>query len=275
MADVFEDRKKLYPWRARLFQTIWQTENLDWLLLTKRPENIARLIEQAGEYYVCRDGVIRDISREIIAWGFGGYLPSNIWLGASIENMQTAKERIHHLVAATAPVKFLSCEPLLDWLDLSFWLFKCRECQQRFDYSAGFSLFTQESGQGECSLDMHEIIPAPLLDWIIIGGESGLHARPFNLDYALALLTQCQQAGVPVFVKQMGAVPVISANAWKALDNKPALKARIHYNIPAGYLALKFNDPKGADPAEWPAEFRIQQFPQPKAWKDMPGIIGT
>jgi protein gp37 len=92
-ADVFEPRADLDPWRARLWTTIEATPELDWLLLTKRPEHVARAVPPN--------------------WWTGSW-PSNAWLGATIEAPQGASiQRVGHLVSLPAPIRFASCEPLL------------------------------------------------------------------------------------------------------------------------------------------------------------------
>lgn len=98
MADVFEDRRDLDPWRGRLAGLIAATPNLDWLLLTKRPERAAALAPWGA------------------AW------PRNVWLGATVETQDVAEERLPALAAVPARVRFLSCEPLLAELDLATWL---------------------------------------------------------------------------------------------------------------------------------------------------------
>ena len=97
MADVFESRSDLDPWRERLWDLIAQTPSLDWLLLTKRPDEIASDVPWSSEW------------------------PSNIWIGTTIESQEWTP-RIEHLVKLPARVRFLSCEPLLGPLDLSAWL---------------------------------------------------------------------------------------------------------------------------------------------------------
>lgn len=97
MADVFEFRAELNVWREKLWDLIERTPNLDWLLLTKRPQRIA-LHNRWG------------------AW------PSNIWLGTTVENQKTADERIPHLLENSASVCFLSCEPLIGPVDISRYL---------------------------------------------------------------------------------------------------------------------------------------------------------
>jgi protein gp37 len=95
LCDVFEDRPDTFLWRDDLFShLIERTPNLDWLLLTKRPENVKRS------------------------------LPANVWMGTSVENQKEANKRIPELLKIPATVRFLSCEPLLGPLDLSGYL-KC------------------------------------------------------------------------------------------------------------------------------------------------------
>jgi protein gp37 len=95
MADVFEDRADLEASRARLWRLIDETPRLDWLLLTKRPENVGRLVPWGGDW------------------------PANVWLGATAENQKWLERRAPHLLSSSARVLFLSCEPLLGGLDLS------------------------------------------------------------------------------------------------------------------------------------------------------------
>jgi protein gp37 len=93
LADVF-DNKVPPEWRHDLFRLIGSTPSLDWLLLTKRPQNIAKMLPS--------DFVL------------AGRPPHNVWLGTTVENQAEANRRIHHLRAVPAAVRFLSCEPLLD-----------------------------------------------------------------------------------------------------------------------------------------------------------------
>jgi protein gp37 len=97
MADVFEWRADLNEHRARLFQLIDETPNLDWLLLTKRPQHILRMTPW------------RD------AW------PHNVWVGTTVENQRFADLRLPQLLRVPARVRFLSCEPLLGPLNLRSW----------------------------------------------------------------------------------------------------------------------------------------------------------
>lgn len=91
LADVFEDRAELVAPRQRLFELIEYTDGLDWLLLTKRPENMTRLAPAAW--------------RE--AW------PHNVWAGTTAEDQDWYNERWRHLSMVPAAVRFISAEPLL------------------------------------------------------------------------------------------------------------------------------------------------------------------
>jgi len=91
LADVFEDRDELIEPRGRLFRLIEETTNLDWLLLTKRPQNIMDMVPDSWQK--C--------------------FPHNVWAGTSVEDQATADERIPYLSRTPVAVRFLSVEPLL------------------------------------------------------------------------------------------------------------------------------------------------------------------
>lgn len=98
MSDVFERRADLNPWREKLWGLIETTPMLDWLLLTKRPQNISSMAPWKDDW------------------------PENVWLGTTVENQRFASSRLPHLLKHKASVRFLSCEPLLGPIDLSDWL---------------------------------------------------------------------------------------------------------------------------------------------------------
>src|SRR5690606_3921590 len=89
IADVFEDHPDVAEPRKRLWNLIEATPWLRWLLLTKRPENIAAMAPWGAEW------------------------PPHVWVGTSVENQRFAEERIPILLRVPAAVLFLSCEPLL------------------------------------------------------------------------------------------------------------------------------------------------------------------
>lgn len=203
LADVFEDRAELVPWRKDLFALIAKCPDLDWLLLTKRPENIARMLPA-------------DFSAK--TW-------PNVWLGTTVEDQKRANERIPYLVGVDAAVRFLSCEPLLEAVDLSKWL--------------------DEDATGFIGL----------IDWVIIGGESGSDARAFDLAWVRSLINQCRDGGraeaVP-FVKQMGHKPVETRRC-----DIPACNCGGTHVHPVLFEDSAY----GGEPDEWPVDLRVREFP--------------
>lgn len=209
LSDVFEDRPDLAPMRAELFAAIVACPDLDFLLLTKRPENMVRLARDAG---------------------WSGAWPSNVWAGCTVESQAMAHERIPHLLQVPASVRFLSCEPLLEPLDLAWAMHGFRPGEGVWEHQCSA---VAPDGLRQCGgyPDHHGI------SWVIVGGESGPGARPFDLRWASAIQSQCKAASVAFFMKQMGA---------HAID---------------GTGRLHFKDKAGADPAEWPVELQEQAFP--------------
>ena len=172
MCDIFEDRPDLEEHRTRLFDLILQTPHLTWLLLTKRAENMARLLPQSW----------KPIS-------LSNSFPKNVWLGVTAENQAAADKRIPLLLEIQAPVRFVSCEPLLGPVDLT----ELGEVDSAATYNALTGEFSGNTdGRG------------PVLDWVIAGGESGAKARPMHPDWARSLRDQCRATDIPFFFKQWG-----------------------------------------------------------------------
>lgn len=203
--DVFEDRRDLDVHRERLWALIETTANegstygiltgagLDWLLLTKRPEHIMRLIPER--------------------WRAG--LPPNVWVGTSVED-EAATARLDALREVPAVVRFVSFEPLLE------------------------AVRPNLSG----------------IAWAIVGGESGGKARPCALEWIEDLVAQCREAGVAPFVKQLGAVVVSEERAVE----DPAEQREFGLSSKWAWRA-GLRDSHGGDPAEWPADLRVREFP--------------
>lgn len=171
LADVFEDREEVAPWRADLFDLIAQTKSLDWLLLTKRPENVNCMVPAR--------------------WLAPGLWPVNVWIGTSVENQAAADERIPHLLEVPAQVRFLSMEPLLGYVDLS-------------GRTVDDVWIDQDYADSDPELGRVVAREGWPIHWVIVGGESGEHARPMLEPWARYALYQCGAAGVPFFFKQWG-----------------------------------------------------------------------
>lgn len=179
LADVFDPEWPAGV-RERLLHLIDATPCLDWLLLTKRPELIEPLMQDAmhGNFDRLRT--------------FAEHMP-NVWLGVTAENQQRAAERVPVLMDIGARVRFLSCEPLLSGLDLT----RLDDADNnRFNALTGA---IGVEGRGWTSPDRQRAI-----HWVIAGGESGPGARPAHPDWFRGLRDQCQAAGVPFLFKQWG-----------------------------------------------------------------------
>ncbi len=167
-------------------------------------------------------------------------LMPNVWIGATIVNQEEADRDVPRLVALPAAVRFVSYEPALGPVNWD----KC--------------------GEG--------------INWLIIGGEStqGAAARDFRVEWARQTVAACKAAGVPVFVKQMGS-RVIDRNdagfdgcdrrAWPLRPDgcDPDVEHEIHgyvENYQGADVRVKLVDRAGADPAEWPKELQVQEFPE-------------
>lgn len=273
-------------WLADLLALICATPSLDWQLLTKRPELWMDRMELAYAYIAahCTRYTFK-VQQQVAQWMRGNPLP-NVWIGCTVEDQRRADERIPALLAIPARVRFLSMEPLLEAVDLGSWLgdYDCHACNCRF-WSDGLSSLDVTSvgfrcdedcrvGDGSCNCGV-EICPHCQTDngdgnsdatvglrsesdeeyhptgiqWVIVGGESGPSARPFNLHWARSIVRQCKYAGVSVFVKQMGDKPqIIDKPCYDPLCN-------------CGTALLQFKAHHGADPAEWPEDLRVQEFP--------------
>ncbi|MGH7461577.1 MAG: phage Gp37/Gp68 family protein [Longimicrobiales bacterium] len=174
LADVFDNQVD-QAWRADLFQLIEATPNLDWLVLTKRIGNVACMVPEATDLIDYGEGWQS-------MWGQGVW-PANVWLGATICNQEEADRDIPKLLAVPACVRFLSMEPLLGPVTIP------QVFMKPLDWGEGPRAYPDGAG---------------LLNWIIVGGESGRGARPMRLDWARSLRDQCDAAGVPFLFKQWG-----------------------------------------------------------------------
>lgn len=138
----------------------------------------------------------------------GGAAPSHIWFGTSVENQKAVDERVPILLNINASILFLSCEPLLEEINLAGALNDCR-C-------------------GECDY-CNEVAyhPTRSVDWVICGAESGRGARAMDEEWARDLKDQCVEAGVPFFLKQFASkgkkvsLPVLDGCQWTEYPTLP------------------------------------------------------
>lgn len=166
LADVF-DNDVPTQWRIDLIALILATPDLDWLLLTKRIGNAAQMLETA----------FRAVHHQREGWADN--VPRNVWIGATICNQEEAVRDIPKLLKVPAAKRFLSMEPLLG--------------------PVSFEGVWVDHPNPAMHQNMLEV-----LDWVIVGGESGHGARPMHPDWVRLLRDQCNHAGVAFHFKQWG-----------------------------------------------------------------------
>ena len=171
---------------AEFLLLIHNTPHLDWLLLTKRPENFHTLIEKVIEWRRSTRRHDEVLSKWLDLW-LVGKPPANVWIGVSVENQEQADKRIPELLKIPAKVRFLSCEPLLGEIDLDVAFDVCRDPQHG-----------QMGDNHACPKTGEKV------DWVIVGGESGKGARQCNIEWIRSIVEECKTAKVRVFVKQGG-----------------------------------------------------------------------
>lgn len=222
--------------RRRLFDLIDATPHLDWLLVTKRPENAARMTPPYSGPDECNKCL-----------GECRCPRPNVWLIASVENQEAADRRIPELLKVPAVVRGLSVEPLLGPVTLGDNLYP-RISQMRGVFA------------GKCAGRSVGI------DWVIVGAESGPGARPCDVEWVRSIVAQCRAAGVPVFCKQLGARPYVT-NSAERFDWPASVGWEVRSEDPRDPATVRtwfvLADPKGGDPAEWTPDLRVRQFPTP------------
>jgi len=226
LSDLFHDDVP-DTFISQVFAVMALTPRHTYQVLTKRPERMRAFLANETGYW----GTVWSASMEIKPppppqhWyhaprTFPWPLP-NVWLGVSVESRRWKSRVIPHLVSTAAAVRFVSVEPLLEDLgDISDWFPREREVSQ-----------TQS-------------VWIEGVNWVIVGGESGPGARPFDLAWARAIVQQCKAAGVPVFVKQLGS----HAFEGEAENDGCGPQYFTHHK-------------KGGDPDEWPVDLRVREWP--------------
>jgi len=159
MGDFFHDGVDTH-WIDDVLEVIGACPQHYFMILTKRSENIERKLYEVTEAHGCRE------------LGGGDYLP-NLWLGVTVENREYEK-RVSDLLAIPAAVRFVSVEPMLGPVDLTYAAFN------------GADSLSAIAG----------------VDWVIAGPETGPGARPCNPEWIEDLGRQCKSAWVPFFDKR-------------------------------------------------------------------------
>lgn len=212
-------------WIDRVFAVMALAPHHTFIVLTKRPERMTAYLAPARAHPVglaALDQTFESIGKNpksrvgerVMLTGDIAHLAKwplpNVWPGVSVEDQRRADERIPLLLDTPAAVRFISAEPLLSAILLTFIPAVGR---------AGW--LTPLSGE-------HQLQPAHAdhrgakLDWVIAGGESGPGARPMHPDWARSLRDQCAAAGVPFFFKQWGEwAPAPPTTSWSDHEMVP------------------------------------------------------
>lgn len=223
MSDLFhEDVPDAFI--DKVFAVILCAPRHTFQILTKRPQRML-------EYMMADNGFGRQGHIWHAAYKVSGiHVPKgkmpppfpypHVWLGVSVEDQATADARIPILLQTPGAVRWVSAEPLLGPVAIHGW-----------DGSVQRNYLTDSTGPG--------------IDWVVVGGESGPGARPCDIAWIRSIREQCQGAGVPVFVKQLGARPYQSPER----DGGTGF-----------FLPIKHR--KGGAMAEWPADLRVREWPR-------------
>ena len=237
MTDLFAD---FHPdeWIDRVVAVAALTPRHTYQVLTKRSERMHKYwtlwpdgsgrvnhVFVAAMHILEEMGVKRDdaIKRAQQACDVKTWPPKNWWQGVSVGTQLGAEERITNLLRTHLHMHWVSAEPILEYVDLTCIAGRLPMHPATHDhYNALYPYATRR------------------LDWVVVGGESGPRARVTNVDAIRRVVRDCQTHQVPVFVKQLGARPQIGAP----------------------YIYYRPVDPKGGEPAEWPEDLRVREWPK-------------
>jgi protein gp37 len=227
MSDLFHEDVP-DEWIDRIFAVMALAPRHTFQVLTKRPGRMLNYLGAPGCMWRWTRHMPNMDGKSIGHWEdeFKQGALNNVWLGVSVEDQETADNRIPLLLQTPAAVRWVSYEPALGPVD--FRSHFCGHCAGH-DFAGGF-----------CTHRKHEGVQH--LDWIVCGGESGPSARPFDVQWAISTVKQCKVSKVPCFVKQLGAHPFDSTQPGRP------------------HLAL--NDRKGGEMAEWPEGLRVREYPR-------------
>lgn len=206
MSDLFHESLENEE-ILRVFAAMAVCPQHTFMILTKRAKrmhrwfqdvDLFRLGEQMRALDLPANG--RAYRREPDNWP----LP-NVWIGASTENQETAGERIPFLLQCPAAVSFVSYEPALEAVDFSLWMNSVQSFTEACERALGeISLHEMNGGVARFKRERGAIPEDARLSWVIVGGESGNGARPFDPAWARSTVDLGRLTGTPVFCKQLG-----------------------------------------------------------------------
>ncbi len=169
MGDLFHERIKFYHAHA-IFHIMAKAKQHIFMILTKRPKRMKEFFDECVIF---------------------PQLLHNVWLGVSVENQKRADERIPILMQIPAAIRFLSVEPMLDYIDLEKYLYCSRCGYTAMDQSLhGDHHLCDDGGRG-------------WIHWVICGAETGPGARYMDPGMARRIRSECLYTHTPFFMKAM------------------------------------------------------------------------
>ena len=190
----------------------------------------------------------------------------NVWVGVSIENQETADARIPPLLDTPAAIHWLSCEPLLGPINLDYWMAattfcgcgaeNCGDVDVCNDCGKSDSLITTwgreqadrmrygERYDEQSELGMMDVEgKTPMINWVVVGGESGPKARPMDIQWVRSLRDQCLAAGIPFNFKQWGEFDCNGDHVGRKKSGR-ILDGQIYNDYPTEpVLTINFDEP--------------------------------
>jgi len=241
MTDLFHERVP-DAWLDRCFAAMALTPNLRHIVLTKRAARMREyLCSEDPDRYTSVDETASELSGEAGVGVVTRWPLANVALGVSVATQRDADELVPELLATPAALRFVSYEPALEAVDMEQWMHDST-CAR--DEEIPFCICSEPR---EGSLDL-----------IIIGGESGPGARPFDLAWARDTIAQCEAADVVPMLKQLGR-RVLGAGKPYGLSRwllegdgewvPPIIGA---HERPANAIGWVSGDMHGGDPWAWP-----------------------
>ena len=250
MGDLFHESRSECDIHA-VFDVMARAQRHTFLILTKRADRMRRFCRRLSFIGPKELPHLTEPSCWLSPIGDRTAVPlPNVRLGVSVEDQPSADARISLLLQTPAASWWVSVEPMLGPVDLKPWLPRRCGCPEQYtgrDCPACH-------GTGRIRL-----VGESLLDHVVVGGESGPHARPCDVAWIRDVVRQCREARVPCLVKQLGAHP-----HWQHGDRE-VCGARL--SVRGGESgdwsrSRVLRDRAGADPAEWPADLRVREIPR-------------
>lgn len=241
MTDLFADFVP-FEWIDKIFAVMALCGQHDFQVLTKRPERMREYMARLSKSINPLENAARSMGQtfkfewdskthSLLSWPI-----RNVWLGVSVEDQKTADQRIPILLQTPAAVRWVSYEPAISPVNFAA------------------SVFAERTAGSN--------IEKPRLNWIVVGGESGPRARPFNVEWARDTVKQCGAAGVPCFVKQMGSCLTGINLEGPPYSSPPRREGFLVHWTSNETNTFGLCDRKGGDWSEWPDDLRVREYPR-------------